>query len=118
VNWLFLAAGWISLGLGLIGIFLPLLPTTPFLILAAFCFSKGSPRLHAWLLSHPRIGPLIIAWRERRVIPLRAKILASALLVPTVGFAFFSAALPPMAKAGLLALVAGVLVFIWTKKSR
>lgn len=70
------AAGAVSLALGVLGIFLPLLPTTPFVLLAAFCFSRGSDRVEAWLLSHPRFGPMVADWRARRAIPMRAKQLA------------------------------------------
>lgn len=66
-------AGFTSLGLGILGIFLPLLPTTPLVILAAFCFGKGSPRLHAWMLSHRRFGPMISDWEETGAIPRKVK---------------------------------------------
>jgi uncharacterized protein len=69
-------AGWVALATGIVGVFLPLLPTTPFVLLAAFCFSRCSPRLERWLLSRPRFGPLIEDWRAHRAIPLRAKRLA------------------------------------------
>ncbi|MFM2056591.1 MAG: hypothetical protein RLY71_976 [Pseudomonadota bacterium] len=75
-GWLWLLAGWISLALGVIGIFLPLLPTTPFVLLAAACFSRGSERCERWLLDHPRFGPLVRDWRTNRAVPLRAKQLA------------------------------------------
>ena len=55
---------------------LPLLPTTPFVLLAAFCFSRGSDRVEAWLLAHPRFGAMVADWRARRAIPMRAKQLA------------------------------------------
>ena len=73
---LWLLAGLLSLGTGIVGIFLPLLPTTPFVLLAAFCFSRGSTRCERWLLTHPRFGPMVRDWREYRAIPLRAKQLA------------------------------------------
>ncbi|HRD85926.1 MAG TPA: YbaN family protein, partial [Rubrivivax sp.] len=72
----YLVSGWASLGLGALGAFLPLLPTVPFVILAAFCFARGSARVERWLLDHPRFGPMVRDWRERRAIPRRAKRLA------------------------------------------
>ena len=72
--WLLAGAG--SLGTGVVGIFVPLLRATPFVLLAAFCFASGSPRWERWLLAHPRFGPLVRHWRERHAIPLRAKQLA------------------------------------------
>ena len=74
------AAGVLALAAGIVGFFLPLLPTTPFVLLAAFCFSRGSARLEAWLLAHPRWGPLIRDWRVRHAMPLRAKQLAWAMM--------------------------------------
>jgi len=80
-------AGGIALGLGIIGIALPLLPTTPFLLLAAYCFSRGSQRLHDWLISHPRLGPGINNWRRHRAISRKSKILAML----AIALAFFGA---------------------------
>jgi len=77
---LWLGAGLLSVLLGFIGIFLPLLPTTPFILLAAFCFSKGSPRCERWLLQHSRFGPMTREWRARRAVPLRAKQIATAMM--------------------------------------
>lgn len=73
---LWLLAGAASLVCGIVGIFLPLLPTTPFVLLAAFCFSRGSTRCEAWLLGHRVFGPMVVNWREHRAIPWRAKQLA------------------------------------------
>ncbi|HEX4857476.1 MAG TPA: YbaN family protein [Usitatibacteraceae bacterium] len=78
---LWILAGALALLTGIIGIVVPLLPTTPFVLLAAFCFARGSERCEAWLLNHPRFGPMVRDWRERRAVPLRAKQLASVMMV-------------------------------------
>ena len=78
-----LVVGFVSLGLGIIGTVLPLIPTTPFLLLAAFGFARSSPRLAAWLEHHPQFGPLIANWREHRAIGRRAKIAAMLVIVAT-----------------------------------
>ena len=80
---IWLLAGAASLVTGIVGIFLPLLPTTPFVLLAAFCFSRGCSRCERWLLGHPRFGPMVRDWRERRAVPLRAKQLATVMM--TIG---------------------------------
>lgn len=82
-------AGILSLALGIIGIALPVLPTTPFVLLAALCFGKGSPRLRAWLLSHRRFGPMITDWETTGAIPRRVKLWACAMMA--LGFAFCAA---------------------------
>ena len=84
---LFLVLGLACVALGFVGIFLPLLPTVPFLILAAACFGRSSRRLEAWLLGHPRLGPPLRAWRARGAIPRRAKALAACGMF--VGFLLF-----------------------------
>ncbi len=71
-----LVLGLILVGIGFIGIFVPLLPTTDFLLLALPCFAKSSPRLEAWLINHPRFGPNLRAWRRNRAVPRRAKYMA------------------------------------------
>lgn len=75
-RWLYVLLGLTCVGLGTLGIFLPLLPTTIFLIIAAWAFARSSPRLHAWLYNHPRFGPTLRNWYAHRVISRRAKTLA------------------------------------------
>ena len=77
---LLVVLGALCLVLGVVGIFVPLLPTTPFLLLAAALWLRSSPRLHAWLLSHGRLGTYIRDFHEKRAIPLHAKILSVTLL--------------------------------------
>ncbi|HSI59374.1 MAG TPA: YbaN family protein [Ideonella sp.] len=85
---LWLAAGALALLLGALGVFLPLLPTTPFVLLAALCFSRGSERWERWLLQHPRLGPLVRDWRATRAVPLRAKQLAITMMALSSAWAF------------------------------
>ncbi|REJ75619.1 MAG: DUF454 domain-containing protein [Acidobacteria bacterium] len=85
----FLSLGLIAVGLGFLGVFLPLLPTTPFLLLAAFLFSKSSERLHDWLLNHRIFGKFIRDWREHRAIAPRAKVLSVAMIVPLYSYTIF-----------------------------
>ena len=76
-----ICVGCLSLVLGAIGVVLPLLPTVPFVLLAAFCFARSSSRLHGWLLANRWFGPSILSWQESRSIPLRVKYMAIATIV-------------------------------------
>lgn len=73
-RWLLVAVGVVSVGLGTLGIFIPLLPTTPLLLLAAACFVRSSDRLHHWLLNHRVYGPAIRAYREHKALPASSKV--------------------------------------------
>ena len=86
---MFIAAGTISLGLGAVGVFLPILPTTPFLLLSAACYYKGSERMHRWLLSNKLFGSYIRNYKEGKGISLTAKILTLFLLWITIFFSAF-----------------------------
>ncbi len=85
MRYFWVCGGFGSLALGVIGAILPVLPTTPFLLLAAACFSRGSPRWHNWLRHHRRFGRLVRDWEENRAISLRAKCLAVAMIVVVGG---------------------------------
>jgi len=89
VKKLLTAAGIISLLLGIIGIVVPLLPTTPFLLLSATCFIRGSDRLYQWLMEHKLFGRYIRNYREHKAIPLKTKILAISLLWVTILYSIF-----------------------------
>lgn len=108
--------GAISLGLGVVGIALPLLPTTPFLILAAYCFSRGSRKLQMWLLNHAYFGPPIRNWREHRAISAGAK--RSALLAIVLVFLLsLLLGAPGWVLAAQAVILVSVAVFLVTRPS-
>ena len=100
--------GVVSLGLGILGIFLPLLPTTPLLLLAAWCFVRSSPRLYDWLLNHPHLGEYIRNFREYNAIPLRVKIVSVSLVWLTLGYCIMAVVDEWWAQIGLLLLAAAI----------
>jgi uncharacterized membrane protein YbaN (DUF454 family) len=115
---IYMIAGWLSLATGIIGIVVPLLPTTPFLLLAAFFFSRGSERLHQWLVQHPRFGPPIRDWNEQGVIRPRAKVLAIALLTATVIYGVGFSRMDPTLKLVQAITMAAIATFLLTRPSK
>lgn len=116
-NWLLIAFGWFCVALGAIGAVLPLMPTTVFLLMAAWAFAKGSPRLHGWLTSHPQLGPYIIDWERYGRIPRRAKVVAVCMICLSASWITFGMELPLWLLTGTLAVLAGVVIFILTRPS-
>ena len=84
IRYVYVALGILSCALGVIGIFVPLLPTTPFLLLSAALLFRSSPRLYNRLLNHPQLGPYIRNFREHKAIPLRVKIISVSLVWITI----------------------------------
>lgn len=115
IRFAYLVAGFLLLALGIIGAFLPLMPTTIFVILAAACFARSSARLESWLLGHKRFGPMIVAWRTERAIPRRAKVLAAIGMV--LGYASFLIGARPGLVLNLfvLALFAGCAWYVLSR---
>lgn len=81
----FAALGTLFLLLGIIGVFLPILPTTPFLLLATACYARSSRRFYNWLMNHSSFGPLIVEWRTYRSMPWRIKLVAIVMVILTLG---------------------------------
>lgn len=111
---IWLSAGLLSVGTGMVGIFIPLLPTVPLMILAAFCFGKSSPRLHQWLVDHPVHGPHIRDWRARGAIRPGAKRVATVSIAVAFGLSVLPGVRPVILGVQAAVLLA-VLVFIWTR---
>ena len=116
-KWLLITAGSICVVLGTLGIFLPLLPTTPFLLLAAAAYIRSSRRFYDWLLSNRLFGTYIRDYREGRGVPLGTKIVALALLWITIGYSFFYVTSNWIVRTILIVIVIGVTVHLVTLKT-
>ncbi len=109
-------AGLLSLGLGILGAALPLLPTVPFLLLAAFCFSRSSERLHRWLVEHPVFGPPIKDWQVSGAISVTAKRLATLSIAVVFSISVMAGLKPSLLATQAIVLLC-VLGFIWSRPS-
>lgn len=109
---LLFALGWLSVGLGVLGVFLPLLPTTPFMLLAAACFARSSERFYCWITSHHRYGPMIADYLAGKGLPMRAKYLAISLLWLSILFGVFWVDFI-WAKLAMLLTAVGVTTYLW-----
>lgn len=114
MRWLWVLCGGLSLAVGIVGMFLPLVPTVPLLLLAAFCFARSSERLHHWLVTHPTLGPPIEDWNRRGAIRRRAKWLATASILAAFGLSLIFRLNPVILSVQGLTLAA-VAIFIWTR---
>jgi uncharacterized membrane protein YbaN (DUF454 family) len=104
--WFYL--GWLAIGLGALGVPLPLLPTTPFVLLAAWCFARSSRRWHDWLHRSALFGPILESWARDRCMPLRAKVVALTMMSGVGGTSLLFAVPPGWPRwAGLALLGAG-----------
>jgi hypothetical protein len=117
-RWLLLAVGWLFVALGAAGAILPLLPTTPLLLVALWAFSASSERFHRWLWTHRIFGPALQAWRHDRVIPLRAKVVALATMIASLAYVGLVRRSPAWVLALMLAAMLPGVIFITRFPSR
>lgn len=113
-----LLAGMVSLGLGVLGAILPGLPTTPFVLLAAACFAKASPRWHAWLLANRWLGPMVRDWEAHHTLPLKIKWLASGMMTLMVSLSAWQMAARPWLQALIVGLALVGVVVVWRIPTR
>lgn len=107
----------VALALGVIGAFVPVLPTVPFLLLAAWAAGRGWPALEQWLVNHPRYGADIRRWRERGAVPRRAKWLATAMMTGSAVMLWF-VPVPPWLRWSVYAILATVAAWLWMRPER
>lgn len=115
IRYTLLTIGWLSVALGVIGIFLPVLPTTPFLLLAAACFVRSSKRFYLWLIGHPKLGPWILDYLDGKGLPLKAKVYSIALMWTSIGLSCY---LVPLLWARLFMLSSAVLVSLYILRQK
>lgn len=112
LRWTLFSLGWLSASLGVLGIFLPLLPTTPFMLLAAGCFARSSERFYCWITSHPKYGPMIADYLAGKGLPMRAKYLAVSLLWLSILFGVYWVDFV-WAKLAMLLTAVAVTAYLW-----
>ncbi|MCB0422803.1 MAG: YbaN family protein [Bdellovibrionales bacterium] len=111
------ALGLLFLVLGIIGVLLPVLPTTPFILLALYFFDRSSEKFHRWCLKIPGFGPRIEEWQRYRIIRRSAKIQAVVIILASATYLALKESLNVWIKLGSLLVMAWVVVFIWTRRS-
>jgi uncharacterized membrane protein YbaN (DUF454 family) len=116
-KYFYLAAGWFFVGLALTGVILPILPTTPFLLVAVWAFSRSSPELAERIRSHKTFGPLIRDWQDAGVIPVMAKVLAMLMLTGASVYLWFYSAVPHWAASVAILLMVGIAYYILSRPS-
>lgn len=113
-----IALGVLMLVLGIVGAFLPVMPTTIFLILAAWCFGRSSPRIEAWMLNHPSFGPTLRDWRQYGAVPRKAKILACVGMASGYGLFLAGAKPEPLLSVVVAAFVLAAALYVATRPER
>lgn len=114
---IFFCVGVLALLSGLIGVVLPLLPTTPFVLVAAWCFARSSPRFHRMLLAHRLFGPLIRDWEQHGIIPFKVKCLSTTMMLVMVSYPLLFKSFDLSLKALVVLTVVIALSYIWSRPS-
>jgi uncharacterized protein len=123
MNWegmsrpLYIGAGWVCVGLGVLGIVFPLFPASPFLLVAIWAFSKSSPQLAEKIRSHPIAGPTIRAWQDDGVIPFRIKVIALLMMAAMMGFIHYRG-VPLWAELAAFFLFLAIAAYVVTRPGR
>jgi hypothetical protein len=110
--------GWSFFGLGAVGTVVPGLPTTPFMLLALWAFSKSSKRFHDWLYAHKLFGPPLIQWRDHRVIPVKAKVFSVVTMIASFTYLAFFTEMNILVKVIVALVMLYGAVFILSQSSR
>jgi uncharacterized membrane protein YbaN (DUF454 family) len=114
LRWILICCGWISIAAGVIGIFLPLVPTVPFLLLAVACFARSSVRFHRWLVDHNHLGPLLRDYLNGTGVPLRAKRIAIGMIWVSFPASTFLFAHALWLKILLITIAVGATIYLLT----
>ena len=112
-----ISLGWLCVGLGFVGVFVPGIPTTIFLIIALWAFTKSSEKLRHWLLNHKRFGPILHNWQEHKVVPRRAKILMVVLMSLAV-ILFYYSSQSLILTIGLIIILVSVAIYVISLPSK
>lgn len=115
---LLLGTGWLCVGLGIIGIIMPLFPTTPFLLVAVWAFSRSSPEMAEKIRSHRLAGKYVRDWEDEGVIPLGAKIIAVVMMSAMFGYLYFGSGAPAWAVISAGIVMAGAAAYVLSRPSR
>ena len=112
-----ISLGWLCVGLGFVGVFVPGIPTTIFLIIALWAFTKSSKKLRHWLLNHKRFGPILKNWQKHKVVPRRAKILMVVLMSLAV-ILFYYSLQSLILTIGLIIILVSVAIYVISLPSK
>jgi len=115
---LLLATAWLSVGLGIVGIILPLFPTTPFLLVAVWAFSRSSPEMAEKIRSHRHAGRFVRDWEDHGVIPTTAKLVAVVMMTAMFGYLHLATEAPFWIEIGVALVMAGAAGFVLTRPGR